>query len=228
MLGGDIVEFKKGDPTKTNYWFPGYNSSQGVRAMEFIKAQVDAGIKPQKNHFWGEEFADRKFAVMIEGSWLPDYFPHEQWPSLKQRVGFIPMFPVPSLANKTSTMMGGWELSIPSGSTHKDLAWELITIMLKPEILGPWLAQNGFLPTQIPIGEGVMANNSSSSSSSPFPYYDEMVSMIPYGGSRPSIPEYPQIAEHIRQAIEDVYYGMKDPKKALDDAAAKSAKVLGW
>jgi multiple sugar transport system substrate-binding protein len=168
---------------------------------------------------------------MIEGSWLPDYFPHEQWPSLKQRVGFIPMFPVPSLANKTSTMMGGWELSIPNTSTHKDLAWELITIILKPEILDPWLAQNDFLPTEIPIGQGLISNKSASSLSSSLSslsYYEEMVSLIPYGGSRPSIPEYSQIADHIRQAIDDVYYDIKDPKQALNDAAAKSAKTLGW
>ena len=33
---------------------------------------------------------------------------------------------------------------------------------------------------------------------------------------------------HIRQAIDEVYYGVKEPKEALDDAAAKSALVLGW
>ena len=43
--------------------------------MNFIKQQVDAGIKPQKNHYWGQEFLDRKFAVMIEGSWLPSWLP---------------------------------------------------------------------------------------------------------------------------------------------------------
>jgi len=32
----------------------------------------------------------------------------------------------------------------------------------------------------------------------------------------------------VREAIEDVYYGIKEPKQALDDAAAKSAKALGW
>jgi multiple sugar transport system substrate-binding protein len=53
-----------------------------------------------------------------------------------------------------------------------------------------------------------------------------MMSMIPTGHSRPSISEYPQIAENVREAIEDVYYGIKEPKQALDDAAAKSAKVL--
>jgi multiple sugar transport system substrate-binding protein len=225
MLGGDILEQRSGHPKNGVYWFPAYNSSKGIKALEFLKRQVNSGIKPQKNHFWGQEFADRKYAVMLEGSWMPVEFPKNQLVNIKQRVGFIPMFPVPTLANKTSTLMGGWELSIPKTSTHKDLAWELITTMLKPDILAPWLSQNGFLPTQIPIGQGHTLNLTESSS---FPYYNEMISLIPFGGSRPSIPEYPIIAEHIRQAIDDVYYGIKEPKRALDDAATRSAKVLGW
>ena len=52
--------------------------------------------------------------------------------------------------------------------------------------------------------------------------------MIESGYNRPNIPEYPQIAEHIKQALDDVYYGLKDPKLALDEAAARSARALGW
>ncbi|HXW11815.1 MAG TPA: hypothetical protein VD694_03570 [Nitrososphaeraceae archaeon] len=63
---------------------------------------------------------------------------------------------------------------------------------------------------------------------SSIPFYDEMVSMISEGRSRPSIPEYQTIADHVRQALDEVYYGIKVPKQALDDAAAKSAKALGW
>jgi multiple sugar transport system substrate-binding protein len=39
MLGGSIIEPKDGHPTKGVYWFPGYNSSEGIRAMEFLKSQ---------------------------------------------------------------------------------------------------------------------------------------------------------------------------------------------
>ena len=39
---------------------------------------------------------------------------------------------------------------------------------------------------------------------------------------------FPQIAEHIRQVLDEVLYQSKDPKEALDNAAAKSAKTLGW
>lgn len=194
--------------------------------MQFIKDQVDAGISPQKNHSWGEEFANRKFAVMLEGPWVSGYFPHEQWSSLKQRVGFIPLFPVPSLDNKTSTLMGGWEFSIPSTSSNKNLAWELIEFMLEPQILTPWIAEEIYLPTQISLGEGngSYANFLRKS----IPFYDDMISMIPLGKGRPSIPEYPTIAEDIQVALDDVYYGKKDPKQALNEAAAKSAKSLGW
>src|SRR5918999_1579142 len=224
MLGGEILELREGHPTKGVYWFPSYNISEGVRAMEFLKRQVDAGIKPQKEHHWGDEFANRTFPVMIEGSWMRREFPRESWPTLEQQVGFIPMFPVPNQTTQTSTMMGGWELAIPTTSQNSDLAWELITIMAQAEILGPFLQQYGFLPTQHTLGEGPSSQPLKES----VPYFEEMVSMIPYGRSRPSLPEYPEIAEHIHQAIQQVYNGSALPEDALNIAAVKSADSLGW
>jgi multiple sugar transport system substrate-binding protein len=224
MLGGDILVEKHGHPTKGNFWFPSYNSSAGIRALEFLKEQVNAGIKPQKNHYWGQEFANRKFAVMLEGPWLLGTFPREQWKDLVQRVGFMPMFPVPSRSNQSATMMGGWELSIPKTSNNKDLAWELIRTMVEPNVIAPMMKQFGYIPTQKSIGEGEFSTQLNQT----IPYYEKMVQMISIGRSRPSIPEYPQVAEHIREAIDKVYYGTEEPKKALDEAAAKTAKVLGW
>jgi multiple sugar transport system substrate-binding protein len=229
MLGGDIVQLKEGHPTKGGYWFPTYNSTEGVKAMEFIKAQVDAGIKPQKTPVGimeaDHEFANRKFAVMIEGSWMPG-----AWSNLSRQqinnIGFIPMFPVSDNKTNNSTLMGGWELGIPVSSSHKNLAWEIIELMLEPEILSPWLAEQRNLPTQTTLGEGT--NSYADHLRKSIPFYDEMISMIPTGGSRPSIPEYQAIAEDVRQAIDEVSYGIKEPRQALDDAAAKSAKSLGW
>jgi multiple sugar transport system substrate-binding protein len=208
MLGGEIVESRSGHPTK------------GVQALEFIKKQIDIGLKPQTT--LDIQFVDRKFAVMLSGSWMPSIF--RDWQSVKQMVGFLPAFPVPNDSIQTSTMMGGWELSIPSTSTHRDLAWELITIMLEPKILVPWLEKYGYLPTQVAIGQG----NYSTQLEQSIPYYREMISMIELGRGRPSIPEYPQIANHINQAMDDVFSGSKEPEQALDDAAAKSAESLGW
>jgi multiple sugar transport system substrate-binding protein len=52
--------------------------------------------------------------------------------------------------------------------------------------------------------------------------------MINVANARSSIPEYPQIAEHVRQGLNKVFYRIEEPKQALDEAAAKSAKALGW
>jgi multiple sugar transport system substrate-binding protein len=134
------------------------------------------------------------------------------------------MFPVPNNETQTSTLSGGWQFNIPVTSSHKNLAWELIELMLQPQILSPWIAQHGYLPTQTTIGEGPYAEQLRKS----IPFYDEMVSMIPEGRGRPSISEYPAIAEDLQQALDEVYYGIKEPKQALDDAAAKSARTLGW
>jgi multiple sugar transport system substrate-binding protein len=226
MLGGTIVESRPGHPTRGNYWFPGYNDTEGVKALEFIKGQIDAGIIPQKEHFWGKEFLDRKFAVMLEA--LQHHIPPPHTPENKkdfeQKVGFMPLFPTPDENHTSAALMGGWLLSIPKTSEHKDLTWELITTILEPKILAPYLAAHANIPTQIPIGEG----NYSTAANATIPYYSQLVSMIEIAHTRPSIPEYHVISAHIKQAIDEVMYGIKEPKQALNDAATKSAKVLGW
>jgi multiple sugar transport system substrate-binding protein len=224
MLGGEILELRQGHPTKGAYWFPAFNNYEGIRAMDFLKKQVDAGIEPSNQP--GEmEFVNRDFPVMLGGSWIPYFFPPESLPTLKQQIGFIPMFPVPNSTIPTSTMMGGWELAVPSSSQNSDLAWELITIMFQPEILSPFILDTGYLPTQHVLGDGPSSQPLKQS----VPYYEDMVSMIPLGGSRPAIPEYPEIAGYIHQAIQQVYNGTAaSSKDALDIAAAKSAQALGW
>lgn len=224
MLGGKILQEKNNHPQKGTYWFPAYNSSKGVKALEFLKEEVNAGIKPQRDHFWGQEFADRKFAVMLEGQWMLGHFNTSDWKGLDKRVGFIPAFPVPNRGNISATLMGGWLLSIPETSKNKDLAWELITIMVQPDVLSPVLEKYAYLPTQKPVAMG----NYSAQLNNTIAYYKELVSMLGIGHTRPSIPEYPQIADNIREAIDQVYLGMKTPKQALDDAAKKSAQILGW
>jgi multiple sugar transport system substrate-binding protein len=67
VQGGEIIKQKEGHPTKGIYWFPAFNGTEGVRALGFIKEQIDAGVEPQKQHFWGKEFLDRKFEVKAVG-----------------------------------------------------------------------------------------------------------------------------------------------------------------
>jgi multiple sugar transport system substrate-binding protein len=228
MQGGEIIKQKEGHPTKGVYWFPAFNGTEGVRALSFIKKQIDAGVEPQEEHFWGKEFLDRKFAVMLEA--LQHHVNSiglnttEEKEAFEEKVGFFPTFPVPSLNISGSTLLGGWLLGVPQTSTNKDLAWELITIILEPEIMAPFHAKYGWLPTQIPIGNGPYAQDLNET----IPYFEELISTLSIARARPNIPEYPQIEEDILGAINQVYNGTKQPEQALDEAAAKSAEALGW
>lgn len=223
MLGGEILQYKSGHPIKAAYWFPAYNSSEGVKALGFFKALIDAKVKPITIDF-EKEFSRKKYAEMLGGSWLPGYFSNLSKNEFEEKIGMIPMFPVPTEGTQNASIMGGWLLSIPDTSRHKELAWDLITIMLKPDILSPVLAKYGYLPTQMSIGEGSYSDDLRRS----IPYYDELIKLIPDGRGRPNIPEYPQIADHLQEAITAVYENKKTPEQALDDAASKSAKLLGW
>ncbi len=127
------------------------------------------------------------------------------------------MFPIPNAANQTATIMGGWILSIPETSTNKDLVWELITTILKYNILSTRLVKYWYLQTQIPIGQGPYTKYLNQT----IPYYNELISVIPYGHNRPIrpiIPEYQQIPDHIRQTIDEVFNRTKKPKQELDEA----------
>jgi multiple sugar transport system substrate-binding protein len=175
------------------------------------------------------EFLDRKFAVMLEAlqNHVRDDYnvtTPEKAREFEKKVGMIPMFPVPDSSYQSASLLGGWELGIPQTSKNKDLSWELITTMLEPKIISPMLTKYGLLPSRISIGEGP----SSTALNSSIPYYAQLVSMIQIGHTRPNIPEFPQITNNIKEAIDQVYNGTKEPKQALDEAAARSAKVLGW
>lgn len=223
MQGGDILRMKGDHPTKDSYWFPAFNNTKGLKALEFFKDIINTGTTPQTQNF-ESNFADRKFVIYVGGSWIPASFPQYDLQEFEERIGMNPGYPVPNMTNQTTTVMGGWELGIPETSKHKDLAWELITIMASPDTLTNMLNQTGYLPTQTPIGEGQYAMRVNSS----IPYYEDMISMIPLAKSRPVIPEFPEIDLYISQSLSDVCSGVKEPQQALDDAAAKSANLLGW
>ena len=225
-LGGDILVQKDGHPTKGTYWFPAYNSSAGIRALQFYKDQINAGIKPLLSNVSGmdRDFVNKKYAVFIGGSGLPGIFPPDQRKDLEKRVGFIPIVPVPNQNTQTATLLGGWEFGIPTTSKNKELAWELLTIMLEPKIISPWLQQTGLIPTQKTVGSGPELTQLNQT----IPYYSDMISEVPFGRSRPNIPQFAQIDEQVSHALDQVCSGTKEPKQALDEAAAKTAKLLGW
>ena len=68
---GDILTLKGGNPTKGSYWFPSFNGTEGLKALEFFKGIINTGITHQ-NYNFEENFANRKFVICVGGSWIQD------------------------------------------------------------------------------------------------------------------------------------------------------------
>lgn len=101
---------------------------------------------------------------------------------------------------------------------------ELTTLMLEPDVLAPMLEKTGYLPTQTSIGQGPFLTTLNHT----IPYFNKMLSMVQSGRGRPNIPEFAQMDDYVTEAGKQVCTSTKDPKQALEDAAKKSAKLLGW
>src|ERR687897_805115 len=70
IQGGDILMPKEGHPTKGNYWFPTFNSTEGIKALEFFKDIINTGTIPISGLLtqnFESNFANKKFAIYIGG-----------------------------------------------------------------------------------------------------------------------------------------------------------------
>ena len=106
----------------------------------------------------GKEFLDRKFAVMLEAVQNHVHLnTTEEKRAFEQKVGLFPIFPVPNLDDQSATMMGGPELGISEISKNKELAWEMLTLIVEPKIMASFNIKYGLLPTQRTIRDGLYA-----------------------------------------------------------------------
>lgn len=62
----------------------------------------------------------------------------------KKTLAKTPEAAVPNKGYPTTILMGGWLLGIPSTSENKDLAWEMISLMLDPKIITPLYETTGY------------------------------------------------------------------------------------
>jgi multiple sugar transport system substrate-binding protein len=87
IQGGDILMLKGGHPAKGSYWFPAFNSTEGLKAIEFFKDITNKGTTPQKEILKAILENFRKFAIYVGGSWIPESFPHYGLLELEERIG---------------------------------------------------------------------------------------------------------------------------------------------
>lgn len=231
MNGGDIgVDVNTDLASKqgaAEAWIPTFDSDAWVKALEFTRRQVDAGIDPFTEHQFGPAFADRRFATWLGGTWV--YGRVRGSGADMSNLGLVAAFPVPSPDVTTATMAGGWTLAIPSTSKNPDLAWEFLKAMLQPDTLGAMQTQFGYLPTEESFATGLENQFASYWNEGGIDRWSELQSLAPHAYGRPSFPTWPQVASAITDMVQKVMFEDADPKAAAQTAQQTVlVDVLKW
>lgn len=209
QAGGDFIADDQSHVT--------YNSEAGVAALTLWKEIYNELKLKSFTPDYDVAFAAKHLAMAMDGPWnLPrfnDLLKNLNW-------GFAPL---PAGPEARATIVGGEYLAIFKQSKKPNDAWKFVKWMIRPEVQAKWAMKSGYLPIRhavldVPEFQEYLKKNPNFKA-----FVDQMdVSRaqkpVDYGGL--------QITRHIGEAIEKATVGGMDPKKALDESAAKSNQLL--
>ncbi|HID16070.1 MAG TPA: sugar ABC transporter substrate-binding protein [Candidatus Atribacteria bacterium] len=205
-----------------------FNDKEGVAALEFYGWFLKNGmvapedvVSPANGAVYDEAFLNGKFVISLgNGHWLGT--------STAKNVGltkeqFISKFgatliPAPEGGERGTTVAGGYLWCVSKFAKHPKLTLEFIEYITNAEGYNqPGTGKNGIptLKSALPTIDNL-------------PYADIIKEAVKHARFRPTIPEYPKIAEEIRDAIQEyvMNYDKKSAKEILDKAAKKVNEIL--
>ncbi len=217
--GGEILVEQGGK------FVPAFNSEAGVKALQFLVDRVKAGIDPQTETFWGDDFAQKKWAVYPHGNWagsesrFPGTTPHQR----QQRIAALPL-PVSEPGKVPVTLAGGWIMTIPAVIQAKaparyQRAVQVLQAFLRADVMTDYYAALARVPVRAGVDREKLAQA--------IEFFDFYAKMASIARVRPAIPQWAQVSDAIFQAMSAAVFQGVDPKQALDQAAAQVRQILG-
>lgn len=198
---------------------PVFNSPNGVEAAKFFVGLVNQyKVAPPESFSFANKdvvdaFGNNRVAMFANGPWYIATV-KKAYPNTDFEV-----YPLPTKSAYASSL-SGTTLGISPQSQHPKEAWEFVKFMTSKATLQAWAKSGGFVP----------ANKGSLDD----PYFKQkpmsvFVDVSQQTGSQVVgvYPEGEKIFEALYNGLQEIALRNKDPKAALDDAAATWKSVLG-
>lgn len=171
-----------------------------------------------------EAFQQGKIAMLVEGTWFftSVIAPNGSVPipDRDERIGWAAMPGKGTLGTPTfACMSGGTGFALNPNSEHPDLAWELISTMLRPDVLVELFDRKPFSPVyqefvEVPaVRENVFIAETGEA-------------LMPFTTIRPAKPEYPEISYQAQLLTEEIVVGVS-PEKALENYGQGVISIVG-
>lgn len=198
-----------------------FNSPEGVGALEFEgRLFKDKITDPSLDY--EKLFPADKAAFVI----MAPYWKNGLKKTMGDKFSNVGIAPIPvGKTGKPYTSGYTWFFTVDKNSKVKDEAWKFLLWLNgaksdtdKNSRIGTYLTTLGVIPGR--IGDQQNQPGLQDSFSKPF------VDALQYTTVEPNLPQGQEIKTELARQIEEVWYGRKAAKAALDDAAAKVNEIL--
>ncbi|MFC7680916.1 ABC transporter substrate-binding protein [Paenibacillus sp. GCM10028914] len=162
-----------------------------------------------------------KLAISLDGSWITGNYLAEgaaPWPEYKDVLGFAPMPTSKGQEPGSITLAGGWALSIPSNSKHKEEAWNFVKFALNKENTQKLVIASGNITVRSDV-----ANDPEYTK---MPFNETATEYLRNAEFRPAQEKYPEVSTQIQTMVESVATGTS-PADAMNKYAQDVTRIAG-
>jgi multiple sugar transport system substrate-binding protein len=209
------------------------SSSPGfLDSLNFIKTIYGEKLAPDQQDALNPNFGttvgtdwlpNSKLAINLDGSWMTGNWlttGTKPWPQWSTVLGLAAMPTQNGEAPGSTSMSGGWVLSVGSHAKDKQAAFDYVSTSLNKENSLAYDVAAG----QIAERADVAADPSYLSSSPTLKFFTDLVQVTHF---RPAYADYPHISDAIQVAMEAVMTGQLTPEKAMSAFSDQVKSAVG-
>jgi multiple sugar transport system substrate-binding protein len=233
MQGLEMLLYGTGNQlydANTRKWTP--STTGMLDSLNFIKTIYGTGLAPDVQDALNPNFGTTiatdlipggKLAIDLDGSWLSgNWIPSgaKPWPAWSSTMGVAAMPTQNGQAPGTTSMSGGWVLSVGSHAADKQAAFDFVALAENQ----PNSLNYDIIASQIAERADVAADPKYLAANPTLGFFTNLVKVTHF---RPAYPVYPQISDQIQVAMESVMTGQSSPSSAMAGLASQVSGIAG-
>lgn len=203
--------------------------SQGILdSLGFIKTIFDEGMGGELSErldanewqYGADYLRQNKLGIYLMGNWFSTHYQeggNYEWEGYEDKVGFVPMPTQKGDDGGYITMSGGWAWTVTELSKQKELAFEFITEIMKPDTYKLHVLGAGILPTRDMSEHKEITDR---------PFNEEAMKLLTEAKFRPKNEKYAEVSTHIAQMVEAAATG-STPEDAMETFATSVESIVG-
>jgi len=212
---------------------PAFNNDKGVAALAWMKQTLDDGVSNPSSVSSDENAVRDNFMAgqsAFAVNWLFQYSDSND-ASKSQIVGQAAFSPMPifqagmDAGVKGSSVDGSSSFAVMATTPYADQTWKFLTYLASNEVQTKYSKE--MLPVWQTDFEGEALKKLESATETNPVTVPAFLAQFPFANERPTVPYYNEASAALQLAIQEALTGVKSPKDALDEAAAKWVELAG-